>query len=235
MFYLTLSCFLTHCNVQAVPSQSGIVTKAVREAVERIKNPVVSQALWACCQHAGLVQGTSINENWHSWLARTIPVLGGVRTYFMLCCLLMWQAYRFNQSVRRSKQAAMEPKRKGPRPHQPREQALRQEFARAYNSSSIDHTSHRKRHQQSMHKSYDLQSMRAIGFQLAKPRAQAGNDWSQQEINALLESLSRLDQGEEAIHTVDPHYWLAHHGMLRSKSPRQVQTMLRYLENVYGA
>ena len=62
-----------------------------------------------------------------------------------------------------------------------------------------------------------------MGFQLAKPQAQAGNDWSQQEINALLESLSQLDKGEEAIHTGDPHYWLAHHGMLRSKSTKQMQ------------
>ena len=140
-------CYMTHslldsifCNVQAMPSQAGIVTKVVREAVDRIKNSVVSQALWACCQHAGTVQGTSINENWHSWLACTIPILGGVRTFFMLCCLLTWQVYRFNQLVRQSKQAAMEPKRKGPRPHQPREQALRQEFARAYNSDSVDRT-----------------------------------------------------------------------------------------------
>ena len=36
-----------HCNVQVVPSQLGIETEAVKEAVERIKNPVVSQALWA--------------------------------------------------------------------------------------------------------------------------------------------------------------------------------------------
>ena len=203
--------------------------------MERIKNPVVSQALWACCRHPGLVQGTSINENWHSWLARMVPILGGVRTFFMLCCLLTWQVYRFNQSVQRSKQAALEPKRKGPRSHLPQERALRQEFARVYSSSSMDQASHRKRYQQSMHKSYDLQSMRAMGFQLAKPRAQAGNDWSQQEINALLESLSRLDKGEEAIHTGDPHYWLSHHGMLRSKSTKQVQHMLRYLETVYGA
>ena len=194
------------CIVQAMPSPPGIVTRAVREAVERIKNPVVSQALWACCQHAGLVQGTSINEGWHSWLARTIPILGGVRTFFMLCCLLTWQVYRFNQSVRRSKQAAMEPKRKGPRSHQPKEQAMRQEFARAYNSRSIDRVSHRKRHQQGMHKSYNLQSMKAMGFQLAKPRAQAGNEWSQIDINALLEALSKLEKGEEAIHMNDPHY-----------------------------
>ena len=203
--------------------------------MERIKNPVVSQALWACNRHAGLVQGTSINENWHSWLARMIPILGGVRTFFMLCCLLTWQVYCFNQAVRRNKQAAMEPKRKGLRSHQPKEQALHQEFARAYNSNSAERASHRKRHQQSMHKSYDLQSMRAMGFQLAKPRAQAGSGWSQQDINAMLDCLSRLDKGEEAIHTQDPHYWLAHHDMLRSKSPKQVQNMLRYLETVYGA
>ena len=112
---------------------------------------------------------------------------------------------------------------------------MRQEFARAYNSSSIDRASHRKRHQQSMRKSYNLQSMRAMGFQSAKPRAQAGSEWSQTDINALLEALSRLEKGEEAIHTSDPHYWLAHHGLLRSKSPKQVQSMLRYLETVYGA
>ncbi len=93
------------CNMQAVPRQPGIVTKA-REAVERIKLRVVSQALWACNRHTGLVQDTSINENWHSWLGRTVPILGGVRTLLMLCCLLTWQVYRFNQSVRRRKQAA---------------------------------------------------------------------------------------------------------------------------------
>ena len=74
-----------------------------------------------------------------------------------------------------------------------------------------------------------------MGFQLAKPQAQAGSDWSQQDMSAMLDCLSRLDKGGEALHTQDPHYWLAHHGMLQSKSPKQVQNMLRYLGTVYGA
>lgn len=220
---------------QVGSSVPGIVTKVVREAVERIKNPVVSRALWACSQHENLIQGTSINENWHSWLKHHIPILGGVRTFFMMCMLLAWQQYRFNQSVLRNRKAASAAKQRGPSSHKPKEQDLRQRFAKAYQSAATDQGSHRRRHQQSMRKSYDLQSMNALQFQLANPRAQAGDGWSQQDINAMLECLSRLDSGEDAIHTQDPHYWLSHHGMLRSKSPKQVQNMLRYLERIYEA
>lgn len=70
---------------------AGIATQAVLEAIELIKKPVVLAALWATTQYLNLIQGTSINVNWHSWLKTHLPVLGGIRTYLMLSMLLQWQ------------------------------------------------------------------------------------------------------------------------------------------------
>lgn len=52
----------------------GIVTKKVQEAVNRIKKPVVLEALYANTKHEELTQGTCGNENWHSWVRRTIQI-----------------------------------------------------------------------------------------------------------------------------------------------------------------
>ena len=55
----------------------GIVTGKVKDAVQRIKNPAVTKALFYNTTNPELTQGTSGNENWHSWLRRIIPILGG--------------------------------------------------------------------------------------------------------------------------------------------------------------
>ena len=87
-------------------AREGIVTRKVQDAVNRIKKPVVLQALYANTKHQELTQGTSGNENWHSWVHRTIQVLGGVRGLFTIRIYLEWQMMRFNEAVRRNQQKA---------------------------------------------------------------------------------------------------------------------------------
>ena len=88
--------------------RARIVTSKIREAVQRIKSPAVLKALWFNTTHSELTQGTSSDENWHSWLRRRIPILGGVRSFFMQLIMLAWQMVNLNEAVerRRTKAAA---------------------------------------------------------------------------------------------------------------------------------
>lgn len=211
---------------------AGIASAAVLKAIQLIKKPAVLAALWAITQHLDLIQGTSINENWHSWLKTHLPILGGIRSYFMLDMLLQWQQLRFNSAVlTRRQQAAMEGQR-GRQQHGIREQDLRQQIAAAFSDQGRTQPT-RKAYHHYMQKSYDLQSMAAMGFTRAKPRASSGGKWSEAEIAAMLECLADLHKGEAMIHTQDPCYFLSHHGLLRQKSPSQVRDLLRYLEKRY--
>ena len=80
--YALTSCVtINKCLEASWHSIAGIVrgrhrTRKVQEAVNRIKKPVVLEALYTSTKHSELTQGTSGNENWHSWVRRTIPILG---------------------------------------------------------------------------------------------------------------------------------------------------------------
>ncbi len=91
----------------------------------------------------------------------------------------------------------------------------------------------RKAYHEYMRKSYDLQSMAAMGFTRAKPKASSGGKWSEAEIAGMLECLADLHKGEAMIHTQDPCYFVSHHGLLRQKSTAQVRELLRFLERKY--
>ena len=193
---------------------------------------MVLAALWATTQHLDLIQGTSINENWHSWLKTHLPILGGIRTYFMLCVLLQWQQMRFNSAVlMRRRQAAKEAQ--GCRQqHGLSEQELRLQIAVAFSDADTVQPTRMAYHEY-MHRSYDLQSMAAMGFTRAKPKASSGGKWSEAEIAGMLECLADLHKGEAMIHTQDPCYFVSHHGLLRQKSTAQVRELLRFLERKY--
>ncbi len=61
-------------------------------------------ALFANTKHKELTQGTSGNENWHSWLWRTIAILGGRRGLAMIQKFLAWQMMRFNEAIKAARQ-----------------------------------------------------------------------------------------------------------------------------------
>jgi hypothetical protein len=193
---------------------AGVVTKAVRDAVGRIKKQPVLGALMGASKYPELTQGSSGNENWHSWLKRTIPVLGGLRTYFMLCILLAWAQMRFNEAVlakRKAKQATG--KKASGELESEREQALRQEMAAAFKAAAAA-PSTRKAHHPYMREEHDLSSMKAMGFVQAG-KSSAGSTWSEGEVVTMLQCLADLRSGAEAVHVQDPSYYLAHHGLLR--------------------
>jgi len=100
-------------QVQDASKEGGIVTQKVREAVGRIKTICLLEALFANTRHPELTQGTSGNENWHSWLKRNIPVLGGVRSFFTLLILLAWQMMRFNEAIETNQKKADDKKKDG--------------------------------------------------------------------------------------------------------------------------
>ena len=202
------------------------------KAIELIKKPVVLAALWATTQHLDLIQGTSINENWHSWLKTHLPVLGGIRTYFMISMLLQWQQMRFNNAVSARRRRDIGRITDGERQQAQRERLIRQQVACAFAQKGTLSVT-RKAYHSYMQKSYDMQSMAAMGFTRAKPRASSGGKWSEAEIAGMLDCLSDLHKGDVSIHTQDPCYFLSHHGMLRQKSTSQVRDLLRYLEKKY--
>ena len=217
------------------------VTPKVRDALRRIQNRVVLDALWVACEHPELVQGTSTNENWHSWLRSRIPILGGVRGYAMLVIFLTWNMMRFNEAVQAKQDAAA---LRRPRSEQPaeasakpdraalREKGLRRRFAHAFSRGTMQ-PSTRRAYDPQMSESYDLDTMKTLGFVEAKPQAAQGAAWSEEEVSAMLQCLADLHTGEDAIHTQDPFYFLAHHALLRQKSPAQVKRMLQYLDEKY--
>ena len=213
---------------------AGIATPAVLRAIELIKKPVVLAALWATSLHPDLIQGTSINENWHSWLKLHLPILGSIRSYFMMSILLQWQQMRFNNQVLAQRRQASRLNTDGKQRLALREQALRQRIAKRIAFAEIGTApSTRKAYHAYMQKSYNMQSMEAMGFTRAKPRASTGGRWSEAEIAGMLECLARLHNEDEQIHTKDPCYFLSHHGMMRQRSTSQVRDLLRYLEKKY--
>lgn len=218
---------------------AGIVTSKVRAAVGRIKAAHVLKALFANTRHPELTQGTSGNENWHSWLRRTIPVHGGVRSYFMLLILLAWQMMRFNEAVEARRRKAAEKAHAGSRVTTTQEQRMvehRQAFAAAFKAASDEEQQvGRKAYHEWMHTSYDLDMMKTLGFVEAKPRVRSGQEWSDQEVEAMLQCLASIASGDEAIHTRDPFYYISHHALLRQKSPEQVKALLKFVERNYTA
>ena len=89
-----------------MPGIAVAVTQKVRDASRRIKDRVVLDALWVASEHPELVQGTSQNENWHSWMCSRIPILEGVHGYAMLATLHAWNMMRFNEAVQANQYAA---------------------------------------------------------------------------------------------------------------------------------
>ena len=194
------------------------------------------KALWFNTTHPELTQGTSGNENWHSWLKEHIPIKGGVRSYFLPLILLAWQMMRFNERVRqrRLKAAAKASTEKSKQTaSEKRAREERQAFAAAFQAHSHQHTSRQAYHEW-MQITYDLETMQLLGFSEAKPRAQS-SQWSDEEIAAMLQCLADLASGSEAIHTRDFFYYISHHALLRQKSTEEVRGLLRFVEKHYSS
>ena len=219
-------------------TREGIVTRKVQEAVNRIKKPVVLEALYANTKHEELTQGTSGNENWHSWVRRTIQILGGIRGLCMILIYLEWQMMRFNEAVRRNRQKVEDRSTaaegsKQAKAHDRQHLACKQAFAAALCEEQAGHRS-RKAYHPWMQTSYDLEMMKAMGFSEAKPRS-GPSRWSDAEVTAMLECLRGLATGDEGIHTKNPFYFVSHHSLLRMRSPDQVKALLSYVDRHYSA
>ena len=228
----------THDAALQEVTREGIATRKVQDAVNRIKKPVVLEALYANTRHAELTQGTSGNENWHSWVRRTIQILGGVRGLFMMRIYLKWQMMRFNEAVGRAREKAQLKRTAAEGSMQPKTQdrqllACKQAFAAALCEEQAGHRSRRAYHSH-MQTSYDLGMLRAMGFSEAKPRS-GPSLWSDGEVTAMLEALRGMATGEEGVHTRDPFYYISHHTLLRQKSPDQVKALLRYVDRHYSS
>lgn len=224
---------LPNQRIEIIVQGTGIVTKMVRDAVARIKKEPVLSALVGASKYPEFTQGSSGNENWHSWLKRTIPVLGGLRTYFMLTILLAWAQMRFNEAVlakRKAKETA--DKKASGELESDREQSLRQEMAAAFKAAATA-PSTRRAHHPYMREEHDLTSMKAMGFVQAG-KSSAGSAWSEGEVDTMLQCLADLHSGAEAVHVQDPSYFLAHHGLLRQKTTAQVRALLQYTDRKYG-
>ena len=111
---------------------------------------------------------------------------------------------------------------------------LRMRFAQALSRGTMQRST-RCAHDPRMSESYDLGTMKALGFVEAKPQAACGAACSEEEVSAVLQCLADLHTGEDAIHTQDPFYFLGHHALLRQKSPAQVKRMLQFLGEQYGS
>ncbi len=225
-------------QMQDARSKDGIATSKVWEAVKRIKKPAVLNALFANTKHKELTQGTSGNENWHSWLRRTIAILGGMRGLAMIQKFLAWQMMRFNEAVRAARRKSAQKSAASSGVTQMKAQdkqlwACKQAFASALCGGESERHSRQAYHNW-MHTSYDLEMMLAMGFSEAKPRYNP-SQWSDEEVTAMLECLRGLASREESIHVADPFYFISHHTLLRQKTPDQVKALLSYVDKHYSA
>lgn len=145
---------------------------------------------------------------------------------------------RFNEAVEAQRRKAAE---KDTGANQSRAQEVRllehkRAFAAAFKAATDqDQQVGRRAYHDWMHTSYDLAMMKALGFSEAKPRIRSGQEWSDQEVEAMLQCLASIASGDEAIHTRDPFYYISHHGMLRQKSPEQQKALLKFVERNYTA
>lgn len=224
--------------MQDTRSKEGIATNKVREAINRIKRPAVLNALFANTLHKELTQGTSGNENWYSWLRRTIAILGGMRGLAMIQMFLAWQMMRFNEAIKAARQKSAQKSAASSGTMQLKAQdkqllACKQAFASALCGERSERRSRQAYHAW-MHTSYDLEMLRAMDFSEAKPRYSSSR-WSDEEVAAMLECLRGLASGAEAIHTADPFYFISHHTLLRQKTPDQVKALLSYVDKHYSA
>lgn len=102
----------------------------------RIKKRPVLGALFGASKYPEPTQGTSGNKNWHLWLKRTVPVLGGLRTYFMLRILLIWAEMRFNEAVLTKRKAAERKARGEEETAADRERGLKEQMASAFKAAA---------------------------------------------------------------------------------------------------
>lgn len=139
---------------------------------------------------------------------------------------------RFNSAVLARRRQEIGRISNGERQQAQRERSIRQLVASAFAKKGTLCLT-RKAYHSYMQKSYEMQSMAAMGFTKAKPRASSGGRWSEAEIAAMLDCLSDLQKRDASIHTQDPCCFLSHHGLLKQKSTSQVRDLLRYLEKKY--
>ena len=162
--------------MQDARSKDRIVSSKVREAVGRLKKPAALSAVFADTLHTELTQGMSGNEKWHSWLRRTIVILGGMRRLAMTQIFLAWQMMRFSEAVgaARKKSAQKDAAFSGAVQMKARDKQLlacKQAFASALRGERSERRSRQAYHAW-MHTSYDLAMMRAMGFSEAKASLQ---------------------------------------------------------------
>ncbi len=85
-----------------------------------------------------------------------------------------------------------------------------------------------------MHVCYDLGMMKTMGFSEARPCIRSGQEWSDEEVEGILQCLADIASGDEAIHTTNTYYFISHHGMMRQKSAEQVKALHKVVERHYA-
>lgn len=154
----------------------------------------------------------------------------------MFLILLAWQMMRFNEAVERMRaKTAIKAGTQGgeQKPSEKRLQGYKESFAAAFQAQSTQHSTRQAYHEW-MHRTYDLEMMQLMGFSEAKPRVRS-QQWSDQEVGAMLQCLADLASGNDAIHTRDPFYYISHHALLRQKSNEEVKALLKFVEKNYSA
>jgi hypothetical protein len=196
--------------------------------VRRLLHTKMLESLFQLHKYLDWIQGTSPNENFHSYLRAHLVISGGGRGYNLLWIFLCIVAKRFNEGVQRnvhkkrrhasivgSAMAAALRRGVAPAAGARRERALRTAW-HAY--MDVERT---------------LETLEAEGFKRRK--AEVGPTLGDQELEQLYQGFLRLVADEEVIHTQDPYYYIAHHIAERTLTPFEVQQLLKIIEKRIAA
>lgn len=172
------------------------------------------------------VQGTSLNESWHSFLRNKIPVKGGVISFDCLEIFLKISQMDFNRSIENNRIS--------------RERVQKDAAIIAYMARNIQFGMHgvcvkgsRKKWSKKMGEGLRYENLLRMEF-VAKHRVadESGISevhWTDTEEANLCDFLRRFSESRE-IHTADPYYYISHHVLNRSKTVDDVKRKIRELK-----
>lgn len=228
---------------QQVPddtAKSGIYTKGltdpstaygkkVRQAVKNITEQQNLEALYSAKQFPDFIQGTSPNENWHSFLRRYVKVQGGSRSLSLLEMFLERTRMYYNLAVSQNKNS----KGSSRKDKDGQLLNLRTMVAGVLLQEGLPlQTPIRRAWRDDMLVRHTVEDMEQLGFRPKRGFGESSKDWTAEDLQKLHQGMVRLVQEQEQIHTRDPYYWVAHYILEDRYSVRAVKGMLLTLRNM---
>lgn len=208
-------------------------TKDVHHALGQLCEDKLLESLLAIRDYPDMVQGTSPNENSHSYLKSRIRITGGSRSYQVVKIAAKLQQVSFTEAVEHNARA------RTLRGGAAREGKEMRALANALLSGYTAGPAARKRALRTpwsddMEEKYSANQLIAMGFRPVKARL-SEQSLTDEDCARLFAGLQRLLTLDEFVHTQDPYYYVAHHIAERTLTTRECRRLFRYIERQLAA